>query len=135
MQHYRGDQDKGITAPNLGLDVTFAEHVVKARGRKSNYTSVSENRAAAQIFGKVYTLDEIGLRNDGHQLFCSISIQKSLQDTIKSGGPQAQLALRAVPRVAKNSECLIKWDFKIPSKFTGGSLISWTYNTIQKYFK
>ena len=51
--YYRGDQKAGITAPDLTKDVEYADHVVKARGKRTQFTSVSKTPAKIVDFGEM----------------------------------------------------------------------------------
>jgi len=38
--YFRQDQSDGISPPDLTKNTTFAEHIVRARGKRTKYTSV-----------------------------------------------------------------------------------------------
>lgn len=37
--YFRGDRSSGITAPDLTKEVDYADHIVKARGKRTCFTS------------------------------------------------------------------------------------------------
>ncbi len=67
--YFRGDQKAGITPPNLSNTCDFADHIVKARGKKSAFTSVSKEPSRIGDFGEVvYRVKRPELDSDGHVL-------------------------------------------------------------------
>ena len=67
--YYRGDQRAGITAPDLSNRCEFAEHIVRARGKRTAYTSVSLDKNAIEVFGECqYVLLRDPLDKDKHGL-------------------------------------------------------------------
>ena len=51
LDYFRRDQDRGITAPDLSKDCTYAEHIVRARGKRTQLTSASLDRDKIDDFG------------------------------------------------------------------------------------
>ncbi len=137
LPYYRGDSSKGITPPNLAVESTIPEHIVRARGKKTNFTSVSLDKDKVKSFGDaIYTLLNDILHTDMHKLIEHKQVLESLRTFAKGDDPkQKDLALRAIPRAKSNLEGLIRWNFKIPSDVGGSTkLISWVSPKVQKYF-
>jgi hypothetical protein len=67
-EYFRRDHQK-ITAPNLAAKCTYAEHIVRARGKRTAYTSVSLHPDAIRDFGNtLYQVKRPKLEDDGHAL-------------------------------------------------------------------
>ncbi len=49
--YFRRDQRDGISPPDLSKECTFAEHIVHARGKRTQYTSVSLDPNKIKDFG------------------------------------------------------------------------------------
>ena len=49
--YFRRDQKGGITAPDLSKACTWAEHIVRARGKRTKFTSVSLDADKIDDFG------------------------------------------------------------------------------------
>ena len=50
-EYFRRDQSDGISPPDPSKVCTFAEHIVRARGKRTNYTSVSLDPSKIRDFG------------------------------------------------------------------------------------
>ena len=49
--YFRRDQADGVTAPDLSKDCSYAEHIVRARGKRTQLTSVSLDPQKINDFG------------------------------------------------------------------------------------
>lgn len=132
--YFRGDQASGITGPNLAKTCTFAEHICRARGKRTQFTSVSLDPNKIRDFGDViYRLKRPQIDSDGHETIehetLLAELRKSIQESVKADRQQGILALR---RARLRREGLIRWQFKIPSN--ASDLITWAEERVQQYF-
>src|SRR5436190_20886604 len=68
-EYFRRDQRDGISPPDLSKDCTFAEHIVHARGKRTQFTSVSLDLTKIKDFGDTdYRLEREPTARDGHTL-------------------------------------------------------------------
>ncbi|MCU1294171.1 MAG: hypothetical protein JWP08_3021 [Bryobacterales bacterium] len=134
--YFRGDQDSGITAPDLLKVVTFAEHVVRARGKRTAFTSVSLDRQSIKRFGECfYVLLREVLAGDNHGLVEHTHLMRELQRTANDGEKAERLlALRALQYARRRNEGLVSWAFN-HSSIERKDLINWAQAQVQKYFK
>lgn len=51
-EYFRRDQGDEISPPDLSKECSFAEHIVHARGKRTQYTSVSLDLAKIKDFGE-----------------------------------------------------------------------------------
>jgi len=134
--YYRGDQNNGITAPDLSKVCTYAEHIVKARGKKSQYSSVSLDKDKIRDFGEViYRALRDKLATDVHVLVEHTKLISALQDVAKNEIKEERLrAVQALRYATKRKEGVIEWKFDI-SKVERKDLITWAYARVQPYFQ
>lgn len=133
--YYRRDQSNGITPPNLAKFCSYAEHIVSARGKRDQYTSVSLNPNKIRIFGeKLYRLLKKKLSDDGHNLVehnvLLESLRKIAATEVKADRGRALQALRYAK---KRKEGIISWDFNTGS-IAKKDIILYAYSKIQAYF-
>ncbi len=68
-EYYRRDQQDGISPPDLSKECSFAEHIVHARGKRTQFTSVSLDLSKIKDFGDAdYRLDRQKTEGDGHRI-------------------------------------------------------------------
>ena len=134
--YFRQDQEKGITASDLSKDCTYAEHIVKARGKRSQLTSVSLAENKIQDFGPtLYQALRQQINQDQHILIEHAELLSHLRHVAASGEKEERARAIQAQRYAKRRlEGLVKWNFKIEN-IERKELITWTFNNIQKYFK
>lgn len=132
--YYRGDQASGITGPNLAKTCTFAEHICHARGKRTQFTSISLERNKIRDFGDViYIVKRPELDADAHQTIEHETLLEELRETIQtSEKAERARAIQALRRANRRREGLIRWQFKLPSNTT--DLIAWAQERVQKYF-
>ena len=135
LQYFRRDQSDGVTAPDLRKTGTYAEHIVRARGKRTQLTSVSSNLSRVKDFGDTtYRLKRPDLDADGHLL---IEHQKLLDELRKSASTSLKeeraRAIQALRYAERRSEGLIEWKFDT-SGVEPKDAITWAFNKIQKYF-
>jgi len=99
--YFRGDQDDGISAPDLNQRATFAEHIVHARGKRTQFTSVSLDQNAIRDFGEVvYQLRRNEAERDRHQIVeherLLADLRQAAESTDKGDRVRALQAIRYV---------------------------------------
>jgi hypothetical protein len=134
--YYRGDQLAGITAPDLSKQCEFAEHIVRARGKRTAFTSVSLERNAIEVFGECqYVLLRVPLDRDKHRLVEHAELIRHLEETARNRDKDERLtALQAVRYARKRREGLISWNFQVDG-VERKNLITWARQNVQAYFK
>ena len=135
-EYFRRDEHDGVTAPDLSKDCTYAEHIVRARGRRTQLTSVSLDPKKIHDFGAaLYQVLPDVISQDQHvmveHLELMSSLRKSAQSCIKEERARAIQAQRYAKR---RLEGLVKWNFSIQN-VDRKDLITWAFNNIQKYFR
>lgn len=135
QDYYRRDQKDGITAPNLAKCCSYAEHIVSARGKGDQYTSVSLAPHTIRIFGeRLYRLLKDILLEDRHDLVEHERLLVALREVaVTQDKVHRERALQALRYAKKRKEGLIEWKFDTPSVATK-DMISWTYAKVQRYF-
>lgn len=132
--YFRGDQASGITGPNLAKTCTFAEHICHARGKRTQFTSISLEQSKVRDFGDViYKVKRPELDADTHQTIEHEILLEELREAIKtSEKAERERAIQALRRATRRREGLIRWQFKLPSHTT--DLITWAEQRVQKCF-
>lgn len=134
--YFRGDNSAGITAPNLARSVDYADHIVKARGKRTQFTSVSKQPGKVRDFGdQLYRLKQEDTASDGHELVEHETLMARLREQAASEEKSAKLkAVQALRYARKRQEGLVDWSFDI-----GGverkNLITWAETKVQPYFE
>ena len=135
-EYFRRDQTHGITAPDLSKDCAHAEPVVRSRGKRTKFTSVSLDRDKIDDFGpSLYVALRPNLSADGHLVVEHISLMASLRNAAATGEKADRLkALQAIRYAERRREGLIDWKFDI-SSVQRKDLIRWPFSKVQKYFQ
>jgi hypothetical protein len=134
--YYRGDQKEGITAPDLAKSCEYSEHIVRARGKRTQYTSVSLDQYAISRFGdSLYHLIRQQLVQDHHRLVEHDELSRHLISEARHRDKGERLiAIQALRYAKRRREGLVVWNFDI-----GGverkNLITWAYQKVQQYFR
>lgn len=133
--YFRRDQNSGIQPPDLSKECTYEEHIVHARGKRTQYTSVSLDLAKIRDFGDTdYKLTREQALNDGHFLVEHEALIAHLRKVVREGQKESRLRAAQALRYAKRrKEGLVRWSFDvvgIPRK----DLIAWAGNKVQAYF-
>ncbi len=133
--YFRRDQRSGISAPDLSKDYTFAEHIVHARGKRGQMTSVSLDLGKIRDFGDTdYKLDRKRLVDDGHPLVEHEALLDELRRVVREEEKAERLqAAQALRYATKRKEGLVKWTFDT-SGIARKDLISWAAGKVQLYF-
>jgi hypothetical protein len=135
-EHFRRDQEDGITPPNPVDRSSYAEHIVRARGKRTRFTSLSIDPGAIVDFGpQLWRLIEPLLHADGHGLVNHDVLLRTLRNEARSAtDPIAQdLAARAIPRAVRRREALVAWTFDI-SRITAKMHAEWARPHVRAYF-
>jgi hypothetical protein len=133
--YFRRDQESGITAPDLSKDCAFAEHVVRARGKRTRFTSVSLDKTKIDDFGPaLYQARRPTIASDGHAFIEHTDLIASLRMSAASSTKAERVrALQALRYAQRRKEGLIDWRFNIDS-IGRKDYVSFGYNAVQKYF-
>lgn len=136
LDYYRRDQDRGITAPDLSKDCVFAEHVVRARGKRTRFTSISLDQTKIDDFGSaLYLALKTVITRDGHSIVEHSDLIASLRSSAASSDKAERVrALQAIRYAIRRREGLVSWDFKFDG-VERKDIISFGLNAVQKYFK
>jgi hypothetical protein len=134
--YYRGDQLAGITAPDLAQQCDFSEHIVRARGKRTPYTSVSLDRHAIERFGECdYLLLRDLIDRREHALVEHADLLRLLGEAARGRDKAEKLmAVRALDYARRRKEGLVVWKFDVAS-VERKNLISWAYQRVQEFFQ
>lgn len=134
--YYRGDQASGITAPNLAKDCTFAEHICRARGKRTQFTSISRDPIKIRDFGDtLYKVKRDELDEDSHTTVEHEQLIESLKETVNTEmKAEKARALQALRRAQLRREGLIDWNFDI-SGVAPKEITTRAMDWVQKYFE
>jgi hypothetical protein len=138
--YFRRDQSSGISPPDLSKDCTFAEHIVHARGKRTQYTSVSLDLTKIRDFGDAdYKLEREKLAcepttTESHRLVEHESLIAELRRVVREGEKEDRLrAVQAMRYATRRKEGLVSWSFDI-AVVARKSLIAWAASKVQAYF-
>jgi len=134
--YFRRDQADGVTAPDLSKDCSYAEHIVRARGKRTQLTSVSLDPQKINDFGPaLYRALRPDIDGDGHTIIEHLELLQHLRVSAELNEKEERVrALQAQRYAKRRQEGLVKWNFSL-----GGidrkNLISWAFQNVQKYFR
>jgi len=133
--YFRRDQSGGVSPPDLSKECTFAEHIVHARGKRTQFTSVSLDLSRIRDFGDAnYRVERQRVVADSHLLVeheaLLDELKRAAQEERKGERLRAAQALRYARR---RREGLIEWSFDIAG-VDRKELIAWARGKIQAYF-
>jgi hypothetical protein len=136
QEYYRGDQRAGVTAPDLAHQCEFWEHIVRARGKRTAYTSVSLDRHAIERFGECdYLLLRDFLDRDKHGLVEHAELLRLLDQAARERDKGDRvIAIQALRFARRRKEGLVNWNFKVDG-VERKNLITWAYARVQEYFR
>jgi hypothetical protein len=134
--YFRRDQEGGITAPDLSKGCTWAEHIVRARGKRTKFTSVSLDRDKIDDFGPVlYQALCVEIEAAGHDLIGHDRLMKDLRSTAASRDKsERRRAIQALDYARRRREGLIDWKFRLPPAEKDVT-ITWASKQVQKFFR
>lgn len=133
--YFRRDQPAGISPPDLSKLCTYAEHIVRARGKRTQFTSVSRDPERIRIFGsQLYRLEQPLLVQDQHALIEHNALLDSLRNTIQTRAKEERArAIQALRYATSRAEGLVRWNFQAAA-IEQKDLINWARAQVQKYF-
>jgi hypothetical protein len=134
--YFRRDQSSGISPPDLSKTCTVAEHIVHARGKRTQYTSVALDPSKIRDLegDALYRLDRDLAVQDGHALIEHEILLETLRRIVQEGSKEDRLLAAQAHRYAKRRrEGLVEWGFDI-AKIKRKDLISWAAPKVQAYF-
>ncbi len=125
-----------MTAPNLAARCSYAEHIVRARGRRTAFTSVSLHPDKIHDFGDIlYQVKRPKLDDDGHLLVEHLPLLAALRDVAKTADKADRLrAVQAIRYSTRRSEGLIDWKFDI-SGVAAKDQMRWARSRVSPYFE
>jgi hypothetical protein len=134
--YFRRDQDGGVTAPDISKDCTYAEHIVRARGKRTQLTSVSQDPRKIHDFGPtLYQAILQKLKEDNHTFVEHLELVSLLIKSAESSEKEERIrAIQAQRYARRRLEGLVKWNFQtenVERKY----LITWAFDKVQKYFR
>jgi len=134
--YYRRDQKGGVTAPDLSKACTLAEHIVRARGKRTKYTSVSLDIDKIDDFGpSLYQALCPDIVLAGHGIIEHGALIEALRGAAASGEKlDRRRALQAQRYAIRRREGLIDWNFDV-SNVQRKDLITWAFAQVQKFFR
>lgn len=133
--YFRGDQKSGITPPDLLKDVDYADHIVKARGKRTQFTSVYKERGRIRDFGdQIYQLKRSRIDGDRHQLVEHQTLVGALQEQARGADRAVRLkAVQALRYAKMRLEGLVDWRCDI-SGVDKKERFTWAASHIRPYF-
>jgi hypothetical protein len=133
--YFRRDQADGISPPDLSKECTFSEHVVHARGKRTQFTSVSLDLAKIRDFGEADYKFERDLAEDaGHTLIEHLALIAELTRVVREEDKAERIrAAQALRYTRKRLEGLVRWNFDV-SAVARKDLISWAGGQVQRFF-
>lgn len=134
--YFRGDNSAGITAPDLSKTVEYADHIVKARGKRTQLTSVSLEPGKIHDFGdQLYKLKREEAAGNGHGLVEHDALLAHLTAQARGTDKDSKLkAIQALRYAKKRLEGLVDWAFDT-SGVERKNLITWAGSKVQAYFE
>ena len=135
-EYFRRDREGGVTAPDLSKDCHWAAHVVRARGRRSRFTSVSLDKAKIEIFGpSLYLALRDKIEEEGHNIIEHNTLLEALRSQAHSTEKADRLqALQAIRYSTARKEGLIDWNFDT-SRVERKDIITYGYKSVQQFFR
>ena len=133
--YYRRDEKDGISPPDLTKICSPAEHIVKARGKRTQYTSLSLDLASVEEFRTTdYRLEMDKTREEGHTVVEHVPLIDELQRIAKSEDKASRIqAIQAIRYARKRKEGLVSWKFDI-SRVKRKNVFRWAQGKVQVYF-
>lgn len=133
--YFRHDQRDGVSPPDPSKICTYAEHIVRARGKRTNHTSVSLDPDKIRDFGdSLYKLRQAETLRDGHRLVKHDELLNDLRRVIREEDKAERArAIQALRYATARKEALVSWAFEI-SNVSRKDMITWATNKVQPYF-
>lgn len=133
--YFRRDRSEGLTPPDLSKTCSYAEHIVRARGKRTQFTSVSLDPNKIRDFGDaLYKAKRAELEEDQHPIVEHAQLIQSLQSAIQSESKADRArSIQALRYARSRAEGLIVWQFNT-SGVEPKNLVNWAFGKIHKYF-
>lgn len=133
--YFRRDQAARISPPDLSKPCSYAEHIVHARGKRTQFTSVSLDPAKIRDFGDTtYRLKRELTQAHGHALVEHEELLDELRRVINEGSKAERArAIHARRYATWRKEGLVRWSFNFAGVKRKG-LIAWAETRVQVYF-
>lgn len=133
--YFRRDQQDGISAPDLSKACTFAEHIVHARGKRTQLTSISLDLSKIRDFGDTnYRIKYETTEQDGHNVveheLLIVELRRAAREEQKA---ERQRAVQAIRYAGQRKEGLVQWRFNTDG-VARKDLIEWARLKVQPYF-
>lgn len=134
-EYYRRDQKGGITAPDLSKQCTVAEHIVRARGKRTKYTSISLDPDKIDDFGPtLYEALCSEILSKNHLIIEHNALIESLKSAASNGEKSdRRKAIQAQVYAKRRREGLIEWTFDT-TNVERKDLITWAFAQVQNFF-
>lgn len=134
-EYFRRDQNTGVTAPDLSKDCTYAEHIVHARGKRTQFTSVTLDASKCHDFGETtYRLKRPEVDNDGHLVVEHAQLISELEKVAREADKDERArAIQALRYARRRLEGLVNWKIDI-SRIERKNLITFAGGRIANYF-
>jgi hypothetical protein len=112
-EYYRRDQADGVTPPDLTKDCSYAEHIVRARGKRTQFTSISLDPEKIRDFGPMlYRALQRQIGQDGHAIVSHRDLLQQLHEAAASTAKEDRArALQAQRYAKRRREGLVVWSF------------------------
>jgi len=126
----------GVTAPDLSKPCTLADHIVRTRGKRTKYTSVSLDPDKIDDFGPtLYQALCPEIVGKGHAIIEHDALIQSLKAAVLEGDKlDRRRALQAQRYAIRRREGLIDWTFDI-TRVQRKELITWAFAQVQSFFR
>jgi hypothetical protein len=133
--YFRRDRSEGLTPPDLSKTCSYAEHIVRARGKRTQYTSVSLDPKKIRDFGDaLYKAKRPELQADQHAIVEHAQLIQSLQSVVQNETKADRArAIQALRYARSRVEGLVVWRFSVAA-VEPKSLVNWAFDKIQQYF-
>ena len=115
QEYFRRDQADGVTAPDLARDCSYAEHIVRARGKRTQLTSISLDAQRIHDFGPMlYRALRPEINHDGHAIVEHAELMQQLRAAAASNEKEERArALQAQRYAKRRQEGLVQWNFSL----------------------
>lgn len=134
--YFRRDREEGITPSDLTKSCSVAEHIVRARGKRTNFTSVSLDLSRLRDLGEAeYQLRRPETETDGHGVIEHDTLVQMLREICQTSDKHERArALQGIRYARARLEGLVAWNFDI-SGVDRKDVVNWAFPQIQRYFR
>jgi hypothetical protein len=136
QDYYRRDQQSGISPPDLSKAATYAEHITRARGKRTQFTSVTLDLIRNRDFGESsYRLRRPEVDDAGHLVVQHRELLDCLRQMVRQGKrDDRSRAVVALSYARRRGEGLVDWRFHIVG-VDRKDLIEWVRPRVQTFFE